>query len=206
MTEIGIIDVGIGNLGSLRSAIFELGFDSSLIKTSEALSQCESIILPGVGSFDHGMRAIEEAKLTQGLVTHALSGKPILGICLGMQILFDRGEEGNACAGLGILPGVVRRLKERPEFHIPHIGWNEVTRVGSHVLWQGIKLGVDFYFVHSYRVECDSEYVFGTTNHGEYFPSFVGMGNVVGVQFHPEKSQRSGLRLLENFCSWDGKC
>ena len=81
-----------------------------------------------------------------------------------------------------------------------------MARVNSHVLWQGIKAGVDFYFVHSYRVECELGYVFGITNHGEDFPSFVGMRNVVGVQFHPEKSQRSGLRLLENFCSWDGRC
>lgn len=206
MSTIGIIDVGIGNLGSLKSAVYELGFDVRLIETPAALTECGAVILPGVGSFAHGMQAIQQAALIEPLLAHAAAGKPMLGICLGMQLLFSKGEEGVECAGLGLMPGTVRRFQERPSFHIPHVGWNDVSRVQHHPLWQGIKPGVDFYFVHSYRVECDPVYVIGQTNHGEDFPSFVGKTNVVGVQFHPEKSQRSGLRLLENFCLWDGRC
>lgn len=203
---IGIIDVGIGNLGSLKSAVYELGFDVSLVETPAALGECDSVILPGVGSFSHGMQAIRNAALVEPLFAHVAAGKPTLGICLGMQLLFSKGEEGVECAGLGLMVGTVRRFAERPSFQIPHVGWNDVSRVHQHPLWQGIKPGVDFYFVHSYRVECEPMYVVGQTNYGEDFPSVVAKENVVGVQFHPEKSQRSGLRLLENFCSWNGQC
>ena len=206
MKTIGIVDVGIGNLGSLKAAVYELGFDVCLVKTPAVLSECDSIILPGVGSFAHGMQAIEHATLVEPLLDHVSAGKPILGICLGMQLLFSDGNEGLLCAGLGFLPGNVRRFPDRPAFHLPHVGWNNVLRTQQHPLWEGIKLGVDFYFVQSYRVECDPLFHIGQTNYGEDFPSMVGKANVVGVQFHPEKSQRSGLRLLENFCIWDGRC
>lgn len=206
MSLVGIIDVGIGNLGSLKSAVYELGFDVCLISTSAALGECSSVILPGVGSFAHGMQAIKMAKMSEPVVAHVAAGKPTLGICLGMQLLFSIGEEGVECKGLGLIPGLVRRFEERASFQIPHVGWNDVSFVHQHPIWRGIKPGVDFYFVHSYRVVCDPEYVVGQTNYGEDFPSVVARGNVVGVQFHPEKSQRSGLRMLENFCSWNGQC
>jgi len=206
MKTIGIVDVGIGNLGSLKAAVYELGFDVCFVRTPAALSECYSIILPGVGSFAHGMQSIEEAALVEPLLAHVANGKPLLGICLGMQLLFSNGEEGSECEGLSLLPGKVRRFPDRPSLYLPHVGWNNVSPIQQHPLWEGIKLGVDFYFVHSYRVECDPTFLIGQTNYGEDFPSMVGKANVVGVQFHPEKSQRSGLRLLENFCMWDGKC
>ena len=206
MSLVGIIDVGIGNLGSLKSAIYELGFDVCLIETPAALGGCDSVILPGVGSFAHGMQAIHRAELTEPILAHAAAGKPILGICLGMQLLFTTGEEGGRLQGLGLMPGIVKRFEEHASFQIPHVGWNDVTFVHQHPILRGVKPGVDFYFVHSYRVVCDHRYVVGQTNYGEDFPSVVAMGNVVGVQFHPEKSQRSGLRMLENFCSWNGQC
>lgn len=205
MSVVGIVDVGIGNLGSLKSAVFELGFDACLVKVPAALAECSSVILPGVGSFAHGMQAIENAGLIEPLRAHVAAGRPLLGICLGMQLLFDEGTEGGGCRGLGMIPGRVRRFADLPSLHVPHVGWNDVSIALQHPLWRGIKPGVDFYFVHSYRAECDGEYVIGNTSYGEQFPSVVASGpSVVGVQFHPEKSQRNGLRVLENFCLWDG--
>jgi glutamine amidotransferase len=206
MNRIGIIDVGIGNLGSLRGAVYELGADVDIVASPEDVLASEALILPGVGSFAHGMQAIESAGLRDAIRGHVADGRPLLGICLGMQLLFGHGDEGGGYAGLNLIPGAVRRFPERPGHHVPHVGWNDVAMRGSHPLWQGIKPGVDFYFVHSYRVECDAEYVLGETEYGETFPSAVAFANVLGVQFHPEKSQRNGLRLLENFCHWDGKC
>lgn len=206
MNKIGIIDVGIGNLGSLKSAVYELGFDACMVNKPAELVNFGAIILPGVGSFGHGMQALKQAKLDEALCAEAEAGKPMLGICLGMQMLFSSGNEGRESKGLGIMHGTVQRLEERPSFHVPHMGWNDVAKVKPHPLWEGIKPGLDFYFIHSYRVVCDSSFIIGQTSHGEDFPSFVGRANVVGVQFHPEKSQRSGLRLLENFCLWDGQC
>ncbi len=206
MKLVGIIDVGIGNLGSLKSAVYELGFDVCLVKTPDMLAGCGSMILPGVGSFSHGMRVIKEAGLVELIRAHVANGKPLLGICLGMQLLFDEGNEGGACKGLSLIPGTVRRLRKHSSFHLPHVGYNEVTIVRQHPVWQGIKPDVDFYFVHSYRAECDSEYIVGSTEYGEEFPSIVSKGSVVSVQFHPEKSQHNGLRMLENFCLWDGQC
>lgn len=207
MSLVGIIDVGIGNLGSLKSAVYELGFDVGLVREPAGLDECSSVILPGVGSFAHGMQAIEAAGLVIPIRAHVDSGRPLLGICLGMQLLFEEGEEGGIFNGLGLMPGKVRRFDDRPTFQVPHVGWNDVSMLRPHPVLKGIKPGVDFYFVHSYRVECAAEYIVGSTSYGEEFPSIVASArNIVGVQFHPEKSQRSGLRLLENFCLWDGRC
>jgi len=206
MNRIGIIDVGIGNLGSLCGALYELGADIDIVTTQEAVLTSEALILPGVGSFTHGMRAIESAGLSDAIRRHVVDGRPLLGICLGMQLLFSYGDEGGGHAGLSLISGTVRRLPESPNFPVPHVGWNEVAVRDAHPLWQGIKPGVDFYFVHSYHIECDTRYVFGETEYGDTFPSAVAFANVFGVQFHPEKSQRNGLRFLENFCHWDGKC
>lgn len=206
MTTIGIVDVGIGNLGSLGSAVYELGFETILVRANSDLTECDSLVLPGVGSFAHGIQSLCAASLDKGIREFAAAGKPVLGICLGMQLLFADGDEGVASRGLGLIPGSVKRFPNSINLQIPHVGWNEVSPTRHHPLWDNIKPGVDFYFVHSYRVECDSIYVIGQTNYGSDFPSFIGINNVVGVQFHPEKSQRNGLRLLENFCLWDGQC
>ena len=152
------------------------------------------------------MEAIQRAGLINPILAYAAAGRPILGICLGMQLLFSAGEEGGESDGLGLIPGTVRRFEEHASFQIPHVGWNDVSLVHQHPLWRGIKPGVDFYFVHSYRVLCDPQFVVGKTDYGEEFPSAVANKNVVGVQFHPEKSQRNGLRMLENFCSWNTSC
>lgn len=206
MNQIGIIDVGIGNIGSLNSAIYELGFDVCLVNDLDTLNNCDSLILPGVGSFYHGMSAIKAAGLIKPINNHITDKKPLLGICLGMQLLFDYGNEGRSNKGLGFIPGTVDRIKEKKSFHIPHVGWNTVTQVQNHPILHGIKSDVDFYFVHSYRVKCNSKYVIGNTEYSETFPTIVFNDSIVGMQFHPEKSQKNGLRILENFCLWGGNC
>jgi len=204
MNLIGLIDVGIGNIGSLNGAIYELGFDVCLVDTPYQMEKCDSIILPGVGSFYHGMKCLESHSLLEPIRIHVSKKKPLLGICLGMQLLFESGSEGEKEKnGVGLLPGAVKLLTGEM---LPHVGWNEVDILQQHPVWKGVKAGVEFYFVHSYRVECNPEYIYGRTEYGELFPSVVSCKNVVGMQFHPEKSQKNGLRMLENFCFWDGKC
>ena len=203
MRLIGIIDVGIGNLGSIKSAVNELGFDVCLVKEKSELERCSSLILPGVGSFSHGIKNIRNSGLIEPIQSFVADGKPLLGICLGMQLLFEKGFEGGVFAGLGLLPGEVRKFNN-PSLYLPHVGWNNVALINEHKVWKGVKRDVDFYFVHSYRVECESVYVIGTTEYDETFPSVVSKRNVIGMQFHPEKSQSNGLRLLENFCLWSG--
>ncbi len=129
-----------------------------------------------------------------------------MGICLGMQILADMGTEGGDIQGLGLIPGRVVPI-DAPGLSLPHVGWNNVHQTQPHPLLESIRNNVDFYFVHSYRFETeDSRHVLARTEYGSWFPSFVAKGNVAGAQFHPEKSQANGLRLLDNFCCWDGTC
>lgn len=206
MRRIGIIDIGVGNLGSLAGAIDSLGLDCDLVTEPRAVAGYDTVILPGVGSFAHVMGALAAAEMEDALRSHAADAKPLLGICLGMQVLFDVGLEGGSTKGLGILPGQVRRMTQTPQTPLPHVGWNELMPRQAHPLLAGVKPGVDFYFVHSYRADCAPELVIGAANYGEEFPAIVARGSVVGMQFHPEKSQKNGLKLLENFCWWDGAC
>lgn len=206
MKRVGIVDVGIGNLGSLTGAVEGLGFDVLPVRDAAAIDDCQNLILPGVGAFAHGMASIDAAGLRQPLLDYVAAGRPLMGICLGMQILFADGQEGGAMQGLGLIPGRIRRMCETDGMPLPHVGWNTVNLSRQHDVLTGIKPGVDFYFVHSYCAACDAEWVFGRTAYSEIFPAIVARGSVMGVQFHAEKSQRNGLRLLENFCWWDGSC
>lgn len=206
MSRIGIVDTGICNLGSLVGALESLGFDPEPVRDPAGIEACGRLLLPGVGAFAHGMSTIDAAHLAEPIRRGAATGKPLLGICLGMQLLFEHGEEVESRAGLGLLPGHVRRMREEAALPLPHVGWNEVLRVRSHPLLEGIKPGVDFYFTHSFCADTAPDIVVAAAEYSERFAAIVARGNVVGVQFHPEKSQRNGLRLLENFCLWDGSC
>ena len=205
--SIGIIDVGIGNIGSLRGALYSQGWDTQTVATARDMTDITHLFLPGVGSFAVAMRRLHAAGLVDQIRQHAADGRPIMGICLGMQLLADRGVEGGASEGLGLIPGDVAQLETDLKLRLPHVGWNVLRPQQPHALLKGIRTDVDFYFVHSYffkaRREAD---IVGTTEYGMSYPSFVASGSVVGVQFHPEKSQRNGLRLLDNFCLWDGAC
>lgn len=205
--SIGIIDVGIGNLGSLRGALYSLGWDTQTVACPADMTGLTHLFLPGVGSFSTAMQRLHAADLVEPVRRHAAEGHPVMGICLGMQLLADSGAEGGESAGLGLVDGNVSPFEKLPGLRLPHVGWNVLHPQQPHPLLKGIRTDVDFYFVHSYYFNAKSKaQIIGTTEYGLSYPSFVASGNVVGVQFHPEKSQRNGLRLLDNFCLWDGTC
>lgn len=202
MKKVAIIDYGMGNLDSVARAIEECRGNPVITERAEDLKDANYIILPGVGSFGDGMRNIKALGLEPILKEEVLqNGIPLLGICLGMQLLASCGYEGGKAAGLDLIPGeVLRFLPDRPGVKIPHIGWNEVVLERSHPLFAGIPSGKDFYFVHSYHFVCESqEDILSRTPYCGGFVSGVQRGNVLGVQFHPEKSLQVGLKLLSNF-------
>ena len=203
---IAIIDYDAGNLRSVQRACAELGAPAAITSDRAEVLDAERLIFPGVGAAGSAMRSLRAAGLDEALKAALALGKPVLGICLGLQISLDRSEEQNA-ATLGILPGEARRFCfDRPELKIPHIGWNEVRPTQAHPLLAGARSGDEFYFVHAYYpAPARPEHVFAVTDYGGDFPSALGRGSYFATQFHPEKSGRAGLRLLERFLHWDGK-
>ncbi|CAA7602407.1 Imidazole glycerol phosphate synthase subunit HisH [hisH] [Acididesulfobacillus acetoxydans] len=195
---IGIIDYGRGNLRSVEKALAATGFEAEILTDPAALPRVGGLILPGVGAFADAMAALRQLGWVEPLVNYARSGAPFLGICLGMQVLFELGEEHGAHEGLGLLPG--RVVKFPPGRKIPHMGWNTVHWERDNNLVQGIPAESWFYFVHSFYVSTpDESVVVGRSEYGVAFPALVGRGNIWGTQFHPEKSSRWGLKILENF-------
>lgn len=204
---IGIVDYGAGNLASVRNAFAHIGCGASVCNVPAMLSDFERVILPGVGSFRAAMEMLNSAGWSLALRDYAQSGRPILGICLGMQLLFDAGDEHGYTTGLGLIPGRVVKLDPASPNKVPHVGWNNLVNIKPHPLFRGIKSQVDFYFVHSYHcVPDDSSAITATCDFGGEFVAAVAKGNVFGMQFHPEKSQPSGMRILENFVEWETEC
>jgi glutamine amidotransferase len=204
---IAVIDIGNANIGSLISALSHLGQSVRLIRNyREYGADIKKIVIPGVGSFSHSSKRLAETSLDRVIQDSASSGRPILGICLGMHLLAQLGREGGLSAGLGLIPGTVERLLQA-NVRLPHVGWNTVNFQKSHPVIMSIKDSVDYYFSHTYHF-CEShpDDKLGVTSHGVQFTSVVAYKNILGVQFHPEKSQRNGLKLLKNFCNWNGIC
>jgi glutamine amidotransferase len=198
-----IIDYGMGNLGSIRNMLKKIGAPAEISSDSSEILKAEKLILPGVGAFDHGMRNLSDRGLIAVLNQRVREEKcPILGICLGMQLLTQSSEEGNL-PGLSWISAKTRRFQFSPEMgslKIPHMGWNEVKPVAAAPLFLGFEETPRFYFVHSYHVRCDhSEDILATTFYGYDFVSAVKHENIMGTQFHPEKSHKFGMRLLKNF-------
>lgn len=202
---IGILDLNLGNLKSVANAVYELGYDYKIIKSQDGFDDISHLIIPGVGAYPMAMKTFNNLGLKDTLTEYVCSGKPLLGICLGMQILSLNGEEIEPTEGLGLVEGRVKPFSDI-NLRVPHVGWNSLVLKINHPIFENIKSDVDFYFVHSYHFECaNSNNIYAVTNYGYDFPSVVGYKNVIGVQFHPEKSQNNGLRILENFCEWDGQ-
>ena len=201
MSAITIIDYGMGNLRSVQKAIERVGADAKITCDPKEIAAADKVILPGVGAFRDAIQALHDHHLVVVIRESTASGRPFLGICLGLQLLFELSYEDGEFEGLGIVPGKVRRFDLSPEFKIPHMGWNAAAPTDpTDPFWNGIPPNPHFYFVHSYFPVPDDGAIIGcTTEYGERFASGIIRGNTVATQFHPEKSQALGLRLLENF-------
>lgn len=197
--KVAIIDYGVGNLRSVEKAFAATGCEAVVTGDVNLLSDAERLVLPGVGAFGACMKAFREHGFESLVGERVRQGTPLLGVCVGMQMLFDESEEFGRHDGLRFLRGRVRRFDNG--LLVPQVGWNQIEwRGGAHPLTDGIESGDFFYFVHSYYCEPEArEDVIGETEYGTAYASVVARGNVCGVQFHPEKSQAAGLRLLENF-------
>jgi imidazole glycerol-phosphate synthase subunit HisH len=214
---IAIVDYGIGNLGSVTKAFRHVGAESVLSGDPAVLRRADALILPGDGAFGATMDEVRSRGLVPVLHEAASSGKPLLGICIGMQLLFEESEEHGRHAGLSLLPGRVRRFPD--PLVVPHMGWNSLAPhrsahpsesagpdrsrslrdLGEHALLDGIDAGSYVYFVHSYFCDAPADVVLAYSDYGKAFPAIVGRDNILGVQFHPEKSQGVGIKMIENF-------
>jgi imidazole glycerol-phosphate synthase subunit HisH len=202
MTSIGIVDYGMGNLRSVWNAITAVGGTPCMIDSPSQIPNVTHLILPGVGAFGEAMKRLENAGWVESMANHTqVLGKPFLGICLGMQLLAEVGYEHGTHRGLGWIKGEAILLDGNEEARIPHIGWNSVEVAKSEGLFQGVESGKDFYFVHSYVIlPSDPSVVTGWCQHAGRFAASLQSNNVFATQFHPEKSQKNGLRILKNFC------
>jgi glutamine amidotransferase len=196
--SIAIIDYGVGNLRSVEKAFHAGGVEAVVSSDEEVLRAAEKLVLPGVGAFRACMEALNVRGFDRLVRERVEEGTPLLGVCVGMQMLFEESEEFGKTSGLGFLRGRVRRFPEG--LRVPQVGWNQVEWNSMHALSEGIDDRTFFYFVHSFYCEADeAASVVGETEYGLTYPSVVARANVCGVQFHPEKSQAAGLRLLKNF-------
>jgi glutamine amidotransferase len=210
MNTVAIVDYGMGNLRSVAKAIEHMAPEATVHVTSDpaAVAAAQRVVVPGQGAMPDCMRELQ-ARGLRDVVVHATREKPFLGICIGLQMLFDVSEEGDV-AGLSVFPGRVRRFPrdamvapDGSRLKVPHMGWNEVNQVMPHALFEGIDDAARFYFVHSYYVEpADPRLIAGSTEYGLPFTCAVAHANIFAVQFHPEKSAQAGLRLLGNFMRW----
>jgi len=200
---IAIIDYGMGNLRSVHKAFEAVGHRAVVTREAAAIKSASHVVLPGVGAFGDCMANLEHYGLVDSVRMAVQSGKPFLGICLGLQLLFTESEEFGLHKGLGIIPGKVRRFAADPALKVPHMGWNQVTVQRACPVFAGIPSNADWYFVHSYFVDpVEKQVAATTTTYGIPFVSSIWKDNVVACQFHPEKSQSVGLQLIKNFGAW----
>jgi glutamine amidotransferase len=205
---IAIIDYRAGNLTSVQLGCDAIGVDARITSNADEIAAAERVIFPGVGAAGAAMQHITDLKLVDVIRDVVARGTPFLGICLGTQIIFERSEEDGGVDTIGLVSGQVRKFEpDSPWDKVPQMGWNSVRQVREHAVFEGIEDESEFYFVHSYYpAPSRQEDVIGETEYaGIIFASAVAKGNVVATQFHPEKSGRVGLKLLENFAAWDGK-
>ena len=201
---IAIVDYGVGNLFSLKSSLVCIGAETVVTADKQVLRDADKILLPGVGAFEDARRKLSDSGLDKVIIEEVRAGKPILGICLGMQMLFEKSYEYGVHQGLGLLPGSVVAMEGRipSELKIPHIGWNALSVKKEHPIFKYTKDGDFVYFVHSYFADEVGESLLATAEYGEHLTAAVALGNVSGTQFHPEKSGEAGLNILRAFAEW----
>ena len=195
--KLGLIDNGGANLASVKHALRRLGVDAQRVTNADELAGCERVVLPGVGAAADAMRRLEAGGLVAAIRDYE---KPLLGVCLGLQLLFEHSDEGDVEC-LGLLPGRVRRIPEGRGVTVPHMGWNQLESVAGHPVLAGIDGNDWFYFVHGFAA-ATGEHTLATCEHGIAFSAVAGRDNIVAAQFHPERSGKSGARLLKNFLEW----
>jgi imidazole glycerol-phosphate synthase subunit HisH len=199
--QVAVIDYDAGNTLSVSRALEKVGAGVDLTSDPDRVKDADAVVLPGVGAFGDCMRKLAERKMDAACRDAFRSGKPFLGVCVALQVIFDDSEESPGAEGLGLLPGSVRRFKGG-DLKVPHMGWNELRLVRDHPVLDGLD-GEDFYFVHSYYPEpAEPADLLGETEYGVRFCAAAGRENLVAVQFHPEKSSQAGLGLYENFLAW----
>lgn len=199
---IAIVDYDLGNLRSLANALDAVGSSGDLVSDPDKLAHYERLILPGVGAIAEAMKSLNASGMKDALLERHRAGVPIFGVCLGMQLLCSRSFEDGEHEALGLVDAEVVPISPASGLKIPHIGWNAIEPQKPHPIIDGVEPGTDVYFVHSYVVRCaNKQDVLATTTYGDEFASMMAKENVVGAQFHPEKSQFAGLRMLENFVS-----
>ena len=200
MAQVAIIDYGVGNLRSVEKAFVATGVDAIVTGDERELRDADRLVLPGVGAFAACMSALCERGFDRLVSEKAAAGTPLLGVCVGMQMLFEESEEFGPTAGLGLLRGRVRRFSD--QVLVPQVGWNQIKQQSAHPLFRDVSDEAFFYFVHSYYCEpAQTEIAIGETEYGVNYASVVARDNLAGVQFHPEKSQAVGLKLLHNFAT-----
>ena len=200
-----IIDYRAGNLTSVVRSLKALGVAGEVTQDPAVVARAERIVFPGVGAAGTAMAILRELQLDRALKAAFDAGVPILGICLGAQVVLEYSDENDNTQCLGLLPGRTRALSRQAGLKIPHMGWNQVRFLRDHAIFQGLPKSAEYYFVHSYYpAPAQEDMVLGVTEHGATFSSVIGWRNLVATQFHPEKSGRFGLQLLKNFLAWDG--
>ena len=196
---ISIIDYGLGNLKSVHKALNSLGFTSKITSSIKDINNCNGIIFPGVGSFGDCMKELDNRGLINSLKKSISSGKPFMGICLGLQILFERSEESPNVEGLSILKGEISKIKFDKDLKVPHMGWNKINIIKDSSILQGINSDAWMYFVHSFKFNNDFKITDSVSSYGEIFSASINKDNIFATQFHPEKSSEIGLTILKNF-------
>ena len=209
--RIALVDYGSGNLRSVAKALARSGLAVELSSDPQRVLACQAAVVPGVGAFADAIANLEKTGLLEALRRFLASGRPYLGLCLGLQVLFEEGDEHGVTRGLGVLRGRVERFPDRDGtgalLRVPHIGWNRVRFAGAHPMLAGLPAADDYYFVHSYRaVPREAGQVVGRADYGGDFAAAVARDNLFAVQFHPEKSQSAGKRLLDAWAAWIARC
>ena len=198
MADVAIVDYGVGNLRSVEKAFAAVGHSATVTSDKSQLRSASRLVVPGVGAFGACMSALQTCGLVELVIERAQEGTPLLGVCVGMQMLFDESDEFGKQSGLGLVPGRVRRFNR--DLVVPQVGWNRIHQEREHQLFSGVENDSFCYFVHSYYCEPETdEVVIGSTDYGVKYASVIAQKNICGVQFHPEKSQTVGLQMLSNF-------